>query len=69
MMKLAGLGARLVALSPQATLERGYAIVRQTETGELVRSVEQVSGGDALAVRVGDGEFGAVVENGHQASP
>jgi exodeoxyribonuclease VII large subunit len=60
---LAGLEARLAALSPQATLERGYAIVRQSETGELVRSVGQVGRGDALAVRVEDGEFGAVVEN------
>jgi hypothetical protein len=33
-----------VALSPQATLERGYAIARRTETGELVRRVAQVGG-------------------------
>ena len=59
---MAGLEARLAALSPQATLARGYAIVRRTETGELVRRVAQVGGGDALSVRVGDGEFGAVVE-------
>jgi exodeoxyribonuclease VII large subunit len=59
---LAGLEARLAALSPQATLARGYAIVRRTGTGELVRSVVQVRGGDALSVRVEDGEFGAVVE-------
>jgi exodeoxyribonuclease VII large subunit len=59
---LAGLEARLAALSPQATLARGYAIVRRTETGELVRSVAQVGGGDALSVRVEDGEFGAVVK-------
>jgi exonuclease VII large subunit len=45
---LAGLEAWLAALSPQATLERGYAIVRRAETGELVRSVAQTCGGDAL---------------------
>jgi exodeoxyribonuclease VII large subunit len=59
---LAGLQSRLVALSPQATLERGYAIVRRTETGELVHSVAQVGCGDALSIRVQDGEFGALVE-------
>jgi exodeoxyribonuclease VII large subunit len=64
---LAGLEARLAALNPQATLARGYAIVRRTETGELVRSVVQVRGGDALSVRVEDGEFGTVVEDGHQS--
>jgi len=64
---LAGLGARLAALSPQATLARGYAIVRQTGTGRrtgtgaVVRSVGQVRAGDDLAVRVQDGEFEAVV--------
>jgi len=58
---LAGLGARLAALSPQATLARGYAIVRQTGTGAVVRSVGQVRAGDDLAVRVQDGEFEAVV--------
>lgn len=59
---LAGLEARLAALNPLATLERGYAIVHRTETGELVRSVAQVGRGDVLSIRVQDGEFGAVVE-------
>jgi exodeoxyribonuclease VII large subunit len=64
---LAGLGARLAALSPQATLARGYAIVRLADTGRgkgaggVVRSVGQVRAGDDLAVRVQDGEFEAVV--------
>jgi exodeoxyribonuclease VII large subunit len=58
---LAGLEARLAALSPQATLERGYAIVRQAGTSIVVRNVDQVQAGDDLAVRVQDGEFEAVV--------
>ena len=61
--RLAGLGARLAALSPQGTLERGYAIVRRADSGAVVHSVEQVSAGDALAVRVSDGEFGAVTRS------
>jgi exodeoxyribonuclease VII large subunit len=59
---LAGLQARLMALSPLATLERGYAIVRKEDTGAVVRSISQVSTGEQLAIRVADGEFGAVTE-------
>jgi exodeoxyribonuclease VII large subunit len=53
-------GGRLRALSPRATLERGYAIVRRD--GELVRSADSVSPGDAIGVEVADGSFGARVE-------
>lgn len=60
--RLAGLRARLKALSPFATLERGYAIVWQREARRLVTSVRQVAAGDALSVQVSDGEFGARVE-------
>ena len=52
--------ARLGALSPIATLERGYAIVRRGD--EVVRTADQVAPGDAIAVRVADGSFGATVE-------
>jgi exodeoxyribonuclease VII large subunit len=51
---------RLRALSPRATLERGYAIVRTGE--EIVRSSAAVSPGDPLDVEVADGRFGARVE-------
>jgi exodeoxyribonuclease VII large subunit len=60
---LAGLEARLVALSPLATLERGYAIVRREDTSAIVRSVDQVRPGDVLAIRVHDGEFDAIAGN------
>jgi exodeoxyribonuclease VII large subunit len=59
---LAGLRARLAALSPEATLERGYAIVRQEDTGAVVRSVAQVRRGDPLAITLQDGEFGATAD-------
>ncbi len=58
---LAGWEARLASLSPLATLERGYALVRRREDGALVRSVEQVQPGDALTLRLHDGELGAIV--------
>jgi exodeoxyribonuclease VII large subunit len=52
--------AQLRALSPLATLDRGYAIVHRGD--DLVRSPEQVERGDAIEVRVADGTFGATVE-------
>jgi len=51
---------RLRALSPQATLNRGYAIVRAGES--IVRSAEAVEPGERIDVEVGDGRFGARVE-------
>jgi len=51
---------RLRALSPRATLERGYSIVRSGD--EIVRSAEDVTAGDAVEVEVADGRFGARVE-------
>ncbi len=53
---LDGLELRLNALSPQAVLERGYAIVTQTG-GDLVRSTSQVQPEDDLQVQVSDGQF------------
>jgi len=52
--------ARLGALSPVATLDRGYAIVRSGE--EVVRAPEQVASGDPLSVRVAEGTFGVTAE-------
>jgi exodeoxyribonuclease VII large subunit len=57
---LAQSAARLRALSPKATLGRGYAIVR-TDTG-IVRSPDAVRPGQPLRVEVAEGEFGARVE-------
>jgi exodeoxyribonuclease VII large subunit len=57
--RLATTHGRLRALSPLATLERGYAIVHRGD--ELVRSPKQLGRGDAIDVRVADGTFGATV--------
>ena len=51
---------RLRALSPRATLERGYAIVRAGD--RIVREAETVSPGDRVDVEVAEGGFGARVE-------
>jgi len=51
---------RLRALSPKATLSRGYAIVRAGET--IVRSTGDVEPEARIDVEVSDGKFGARVE-------
>jgi exodeoxyribonuclease VII large subunit len=57
---LEGLAGRLRALSPKATLNRGYAIVR-TEEG-IVRSSAALEPGERVDVEVAEGGFGARVE-------
>ncbi|MBO3740428.1 exodeoxyribonuclease VII large subunit [Actinoplanes flavus] len=52
--------ARLRALSPAKTLERGYAIVQRPD-GHVVRSADEVSAGDLLRIRLAEGELQAAV--------
>ena len=59
--------ARLRALSPKGTLDRGYAIVHRRSDGQIVRTPAAVTAGDDLRVRVAGGEFGAVVSDGAAA--
>ncbi|GHS87846.1 exodeoxyribonuclease 7 large subunit [Actinomycetota bacterium] len=54
------LAAQVRALSPAATLERGYAVVQRAD-GAVLRDPADVSAGDALRVRLARGELGAVV--------
>ena len=57
--------AKLVALSPVKTLERGYAIVR-TDSGDVVASSSAVSAGAQVDVTVANGGFAARVEKVRQ---
>ena len=57
--------AKLVALSPVQTLERGYAIVR-TDSGDVVASSSAVSAGAQVDVTVANGGFAARVEKVRQ---
>ena len=61
--RLSGLERRLQGLNPQATLDRGYAIVRGQDGG-VVRRVSQVKEGERIDVRVTDGGFAARVGAG-----
>ena len=54
--RFAGLTARLNALSPLATLERGYAIVND-DSGTLVTDAAQVEVGDILSTRLATGSL------------
>jgi exodeoxyribonuclease VII large subunit len=53
-------GARLQALSPLATLNRGYAIVRGR--GEAIRSATQVEPGDGVEIQLASGALAATVD-------
>jgi exodeoxyribonuclease VII large subunit len=53
--------ARLRALSPAATLHRGYAIVQRAD-GQVVRVAAEVGKGDPLRVRLAEGELTATVD-------
>ncbi len=55
---VAQLSAQVRALSPAATLERGYAVVQRADDA-VVRDPSEVAVGEALRVRVAGGEFPA----------
>lgn len=54
------LTSKLDAMSPLKVLARGYAMA-QTESGEVVRSIDQIQKGDTLCVTLSDGSFTAAV--------
>ena len=59
-LKFDALQARLSAANPRAILQRGYSIVTGPD-GRLIRSVQQVSPGDAVRVHFHDGTADADV--------
>ena len=54
--------AGLVALDPEATLGRGYAIVRRRGDGRIVRDPAEAPAGERLAIRIARGEVAATVD-------
>jgi exodeoxyribonuclease VII large subunit len=58
--RLAALAARLDALSPLAVLGRGYALAR-LPSGSVLRRASDVAPGDALTLRLAEGELDATV--------
>jgi len=56
------LARALNAVSPLATLERGYAILSDADSSALIRSEHQAPPGTRLQARVADGQFIVRVE-------
>jgi exonuclease VII large subunit len=54
--------ASLSALGPQATLDRGYAVVRRRSDARIVRGPEEAPPGQQLIVQVARGEFAATAD-------
>ena len=51
--------AALAVLGPQATLDRGYAIVRRSDDGRILRRAADAGAGARLTIRLAAGELGA----------
>jgi exodeoxyribonuclease VII large subunit len=66
--RLMGREQRLLALSPVAVLQRGYAILTRTADGLLVSRRTQVQTGDELRVHVQDGDFESRVTKNTQVN-
>ncbi len=59
--------ATLDALSPLATLQRGYSICRREEDGRVVREAGQVNPGEAVRVILSRGELFCTVDRKEEA--
>ncbi len=55
------LGRALHAVSPLATLDRGYAIVTDNATGRILRSAGDTSNGAAIRTQLASGTLIATV--------
>lgn len=59
--ELDALTRTLSAVSPTATLDRGYAIVRAEDSGRVLTSADQVEPEDGLRIQLSRGELAAAV--------
>ena len=60
--QLFNLSQTLHAISPLATLNRGYALVTLQNSGHIVRSPEQLKIGDKVVTRIAEGQFVSQVD-------
>ncbi|RUM94654.1 MAG: exodeoxyribonuclease VII large subunit [Thiothrix sp.] len=54
--------AQLTLLSPKATLDRGYAIIYDHDTGRVIKKIEELQHGNKISGNVANGEFIATIE-------
>jgi exodeoxyribonuclease VII large subunit len=59
--EIANLSTGLRTLSPQSTLDRGYAVVQKID-GRIVRRASEVTTGEHLKIRLADGAATVVTE-------
>ena len=59
--ELTNLRAQVRTLSPQATLDRGYAVVL-TQSGSIVRKASSLKAGEKIAIRVAQGVVAATTD-------
>ncbi|PDW01908.1 exodeoxyribonuclease VII large subunit [Candidatus Viridilinea mediisalina] len=62
-LALQGLVGRLEALSPLATLARGYAVVRHATSGAVLTSPQEAPSGTPLRLTLRDGDLAALVSS------
>jgi exodeoxyribonuclease VII large subunit len=60
--RIALLGRALNSVSPLATLDRGYAIVKQEKSGAVLMNSSSVSPGDDVRAQLARGEIVATVK-------
>jgi len=53
--------SQLEALSPLATLKRGYAIVSKENSGKIIRNSDEINEGENLGIRLSNGDLVAQV--------
>lgn len=61
-LRLESLDARLRAMSPQRTLERGYAVVRPLGSNQPLTRVTQTAEGNRIDVELADGQLDCTVD-------
>ena len=61
--RLRGIMQALHALSPLATLERGYAIVQKSDSGAIITKAASVEAGERVQARLAHGYLDCLVEN------
>jgi exodeoxyribonuclease VII large subunit len=59
--RVQSLARALQAISPLATLDRGFAVVSRSDTGELITSAAQLTEGDGIEARLASGRVRATV--------
>lgn len=67
-LRLRGLARSMEAISPLATVARGYSILRHDD-GRIVRRIGDARPGDRLAARLADGELALRVEASSPSEP